>query len=134
MKYVDEILNHPYCHYISEKNKKLYTNLHEKHNYYPTSEELQIDDCLAKVFSSPADIHETHFASLVDWIIEIVELIGNNTKEVNDPLLKESVFRMFTLLNRVSSLIKSNDLVVDLVTLKGVIDQFYSIYNHSFPW
>ena len=124
LKYVDEILNHPYCHYISEKNKELYSNLHKKHNYYPTSEELQIDDCLAKVFSSPANIHETHFASLVDWIIEIVELIGNNTKEANDPLLKESVFRMFTLLNRVSSLIKSNDLVVDLVTLKGVIDQF----------
>ena len=65
----------------------------------------------------------------VDTILAAVRAIATSRKErdrqatEDDPLTDESLYRAYTLLNRVSELIGSGDLTVDRITLQRLISQ-----------
>ena len=59
-------------------------------------------------------------------------MIGTQAKELNDPLFHESLYRTYTLLNRLQELITSGDLEVDTITLERLIQQL--IQTTSIPF
>jgi hypothetical protein len=62
-------------------------------------------------------------ASLTTHLLTLLRQIGRQSKDSADPLFQESVFRAFTLVNRIDGLIASGDLLVTSQTLQRLICQ-----------
>ncbi|MBL6518097.1 PD-(D/E)XK nuclease family protein [Leyella stercorea] len=75
-------------------------------------------------------------AALLHHIATLVKQVGIATKQDGDALTQESVFRMFTILNRLAALADSGDLLVDNTTLRRLVSQLVgaaSIPFHGEP-
>lgn len=58
------------------------------------------------------------------WLLDILKIIAHGCgNEDKDPLMHESLFRMYTLCNRLNELVCSGDLEADIVTLQKLIVQ-----------
>ena len=70
-------------------------------------------------------------APLVEWMCDILTAIAHNSSD-DTPLFQEAVFKAYTLLNRLLTLIKSGDLLVNVATLQRLISQI--IQSTSIPF
>ena len=70
--------------------------------------------------------------SILHHIATLVKQVGIATKQEGDALTQESVFRMFTILNRLAALADSGDLLVDNTTLRRLVSQLVS--SSSIPF
>jgi hypothetical protein len=68
-----------------------------------------------------AATHLTDGASLLHWLLNIISHVAQ--KNSTSPLASESLFRMYTLLNRMSGLTDSGVLTVDVPTLQRLVTQ-----------
>ena len=123
LHYVRAVLNHPYLRYLSSATQQLNERLQAHGNYFPEAAQLAIDEGLAEVFTPLDDMRETHYASLLLWMLNLLKHIGRNARHEADPLLQESVFKLYTLLNRLCNLIQTGDLTIDITTLQQLIAQ-----------
>ncbi|MCD8202280.1 MAG: PD-(D/E)XK nuclease family protein [Prevotella sp.] len=65
--------------------------------------------------------------ALTQWLLDILRIIALNTADMEqDLLLREPLFKMYTLFNNLSKLIKSEDLVVDRSTFQKLVLQMIS--------
>ena len=62
----------------------------------------------------------------------MLKTVGKSTQEADDHLMKEAIYRMYTLFNRLHELIVSGDLSVDLITLLRLITQL--VQSTSIPF
>ena len=129
-------LRHPYTRYISQNYSKLLSALDEQKQFYPTRQFLSMDgdEGLSLLFK---DLGETateneYNLRLIQYLLDILKTIGVNSKEQDDPLFQESLFRTYTLLNRLQELIRTGDLAVDCITLERLIQQL--IQSTSIPF
>ena len=129
-------LRHPYTRYISQNYSKLLSALDEQKQFYPTRQFLSMegDEGLSLLFK---DLGETateneYNLRLIQYLLEILKTIGVNSKEQDDPLFQESLFRTYTLLNRLQELIQTGDLAVDCITLERLMQQL--IQSTSIPF
>lgn len=128
LHYVNQVLSHPYSRYISGKCSDLLRTLKSQKTYYPKEKQLAMDENLRCLFR----LHSDNL-SLMQWLLDVVRIIADNVEDDNsNPLLQESLFRMFTLCNRIKELIKSGDLDVDTITLQKLILQL--INSTSIPF
>lgn len=75
----------------------------------------------------------TEIQPLLHWLINITQTIATSKSPIIDsPLDTESLFRMYTLLNRLSRLVDSGILMVDVITLQRLIGQL--ITSTSIPF
>lgn len=136
LHYVLMALRHPYTRYISQNYSKLLSALDEQKQFYPTRQFLSMDgdEGLSLIFK---DLGETateneYNLRLIQYLLEILKTIGVNSKEQDDPLFQESLFRTYTLLNRLQELIQTGDLAVDCITLERLMQQL--IQSTSIPF
>lgn len=136
LHYVLMALRHPYTRYISQNYSKLLSALDEQKQFYPTRQFLSMDgdEGLSLLFK---DLGETateneYNLKLIQYLLEILKTIGVNSKEQDDPLFQESLFRTYTLLNRLQELIQTGDLAVDCITLERLMQQL--IQSTSIPF
>ena len=83
-----------------------------------------------------SQVHQEESAALLQHIATLVKQVGIATKQEGDALTQESVFRMFTILNRLAALADSGDLLVDNTTLRRLVSQLVgaaSIPFHGEP-
>ncbi|WP_315578661.1 PD-(D/E)XK nuclease family protein [Hoylesella oralis] len=132
LRNVSAVLRHPYAVFVSENCVDLLKNLQENRRYYPSIRELATDDNLAFLFKDISRLDGDRNLQLANWMIELLRRIGIRAKEDYDPLFKESLFRMYTLLNRLAGLIENGDLTVDGVTFQRLISQL--IQSTSIPF
>ena len=138
--YSNRVLLHPYTRYISEKAKDVYDYIKNNHIKYAdrnllnangTDEQLDILFAQAK----PLAANEPD-ANANKWLLQqigsIVKLIGRKGHADNDALFQESVFRMYTIVNRLCTLAESGDLEVDINTLRRLLRQL--IITTSIPF
>ena len=71
-------------------------------------------------------------STILHHIATLIKQVGIATKPEGDPLTQESVFRMFTILNRLATLADSGDLLVDNTTLRRLVSQLVS--SSSIPF
>ena len=136
LHYVLMALRHPYTRYISQKYSKLLSALDEQKQFYPTRQFLSMDgdeglSLLFKDLGETASENEYNLR-LIQYLLDILKTIGVNSKEQDDPLFQESLFRTYTLLNRLQELIQTGDLVVDSITLERLMQQL--IQSTSIPF
>lgn len=121
LHYINPLLRHPYSQFISENAVELLATLNEKKMFYAESNALCKDDGLKLLFEEQG--HKTDNIQIINRMKSLVKLIAINGKDNKDQLFQESLFRMYTLLNRLSELIASGDLDIDKLTLQRFVNQ-----------
>ena len=112
--YLKKLMAHPYAHHLQEVQLK---GVHSKGVHL-------------------SQVHQEGSAALLQHIATLVKQVGIATKQEGDALTQESVFRMFTILNRLAALADSGDLLVDNTTLRRLVSQLVgaaSIPFHGEP-
>ena len=80
-----------------------------------------------------AEARHTEIQPLLHWLINITQTIAVSKSPIIDsPLDTESLFRMYTLLNRLCGLVDSGVLKVDIITMQRLIGQL--IMSTSIPF
>ena len=112
--YLKKLMAHPYARHLQEAQLK---EVHSKGVHL-------------------SQVHQEGSAALLQHIATLVKQVGIATKQEGDALTQESVFRMFTILNRLAALADSGDLLVDNTTLRRLVSQLVgaaSIPFHGEP-
>ena len=173
LQYINKVLRHPYAQYISPRHQELYKTLNDGHVYYPSHEQLCLDEGLSLLFRwnpSPTSPRgrdrslrpsegERPALTMCEWLTRVLETVAGNRQQTtdnrqqttdngqqtvvsgstadksqapNDPLFDETLFRAYTLLNRLYGLMKDGDLDIDLNTLNRLLTQL--IQTTSVPF
>jgi CRISPR/Cas system-associated exonuclease Cas4 (RecB family) len=135
LRHVNHVLRHPYAHYVSSECNNLHKELNTQKIYYPDADLLSKDEGLQLLFSMEHGSVEQFNSTLLLWLMSVIRHIAKNisTEEVEpSPLTQESLFRMYTLLNRLSDLVESGSLKVDIITLQRLITQIVSATSIPF--
>ena len=115
--YLKKLMAHPYARHLQEVHLKEMNDVHLKGVHL-------------------SQVHQEGSAALLQHIATLVKQVGIATKQDGDALTQESVFRMFTILNRLAALADSGDLLVDNTTLRRLVSQLVgaaSIPFHGEP-
>lgn len=120
LHYVKRVLVHPYATHISKECPKLLAMLSEQRIYRPTVSLLSVDEGTTRLFNIPPDNE-----GAMQWLMDLLRMaaINTNDDESKDPLFKESMFRMYTLCNRLRELIANGELDIDMITLQRLMMQ-----------
>ncbi|MGM9728885.1 MAG: PD-(D/E)XK nuclease family protein [Prevotella sp.] len=121
--YMKKLMAHPYARHLQEVHLKEMNEVHLKGVH------------LSQVHQEK-EMHQEGIAALLHHIATLVKQVGIATKQEGDALTQESVFRMFTILNRLAALADSGDLLVDNTTLRRLVSQLVgaaSIPFHGEP-
>ena len=131
---VNSVLNHPYMRYISPDYRQLYNRLNvDSKVYYPDASQLVTDAGTALLFANLTEEDGPSLtAKLSRWLMKTIEFIAKNAGKDDDPFFQESVFRTYTLLNRLTTLAESGDLDVDVITFQRLLNQL--IKSTSIPF
>ena len=120
---VSKALQHPYMRFLSDQCTDLISRLQQYKCYYPTRKQLSADSGLELLFADIESHGEDYNLSTARWILSLLKLIGHNALAEKDALRQESIFRMYMVINRLSSLIEAGDLKVDRITFERLITQ-----------
>lgn len=110
LKFITPVLRHPYAKYLSDDCALLMEELSSHKHYYPDRELLTqgYDDAMAELF---VDLQpENGTLPLLSWVSSLLKRVGIGSREDGNPLLHESIFRMYTLINRLDDImVLAND-------------------------
>ena len=120
------ILKHAFVQMMTPEAAKLNNWLTENNRFSPTLEELHRDEVLKLLFT-PIDGCE----QLADYLLNVFALIARKyaEKKVNeeqDDLYSESLFRAYTLVNRLKGLIHTEELVLRMTTFNRLLQRMLS--------
>ena len=127
--YLKKLMAHPYARHLQEVHLK---GVHLKGVHL--SQVHQPNSTSAQPTTQYSTFNTQH--SILHHIATLVKQVGIATKQEGDALTQESVFRMFTILNRLAALADSGDLLVDNTTLRRLVSQLVgaaSIPFHGEP-
>ena len=128
-KFVTSILRHPYAVHISSLASSLCKKLVAEHRYFPSREELSLDEGLKLLFKDLSEDHTTgksYNATRIvhQWILDIVRHVAITMQETEQtPIDQESLYRTYVLLNRLQALMNQGDLTIDIVTYQRLLRQ-----------
>ena len=133
--YLKKLMAHPYAHHLQEVHLKgvhlsqvhQEEQVHQPNSKFDNSSSAQPTIQNSKLKTQNSILH--HIATLI-------KQVGIATKQEGDALTQESVFRMYTILNRLATLADSGDLLVDNTTLRRLVSQLVgaaSIPFHGEP-
>ena len=118
--YLKKLMAHPYAHHL--KGVHL-SQVHQEEVHQPNSPSHHL------TISTP---HHLTTSTILHHIATLIKQVGIATKPEGDPLTQESVFRMYTILNRLATLADSGDLLVDNTTLRRLVSQLVSTSSIPF--
>ena len=128
---VSKVLRHPYAPDISPNAQALAKSLNDRKDYYPNRTDIATDEGLQLLFRNFKE-GEPFLLQLSQYLLDVLKLVGQNAKNTPDPLKEESIFRMYTLINRVHDLQENGDLNVNVITYRRLITQL--IQTTSIPF
>ena len=152
--YLKKLMAHPYARHLQEMHLKEMNDVHLKgvhskgvhlsqvhqeevhqEGIHQKEEQQTIGDNSGCMGMAGMPYPPTS-AALLQHIASLIKQVGIATKQEGDALTQESVFRMFTILNRLAALADSGDLLVDNTTLRRLVSQLVgaaSIPFHGEP-
>ena len=130
--YLKKLMAHPYAHHLQEEHLKgvHLSQVHQEEVHQPNSTLDNSTSAQPTIQNSPSQHLTT--STILTHIASLIKQVGIATKHEGDALTQESVFRMFTILNRLAALADSGDLVVDNTTLRRLVSQLVS--SSSIPF
>lgn len=146
---VNVALRHPYVRYMSDHIETVFTEINEKHRrFYLSRQDLSFvpvcdengkvkgteqDEGLSLLFRDiEAPTQKETVMKLCNWLADVLQWTGRHAGQEQDALLQESVFRMYTLVNRLSGLMVSGDLEIDVRTFQRLLAQL--VRSTSIPF
>ena len=114
--YLKKLMAHPYARHLQEVHLK----------------EVHLKGVHLSQVHQEEEVHQEGIAALLHHIATLIKQVGIATKHEGDPLTQESVFRMYTILNRLATLADSGDLLVDNTTLRRLVSQLVSTSSIPF--
>ena len=142
--YLKKLMAHPYARHLQEVHLKEMNDVYLKgvhlkgvhlSQVHQKEEQQTIGDNSGCMGMAGMPYPPTS-AALLHHIASLIKQVGIATKQEGDALTQESVFRMFTILNRLAALADSGDLLVDNTTLRRLVSQLVgaaSIPFHGEP-
>lgn len=137
LSFVNQVLRHPYAKYLSEEVPELYEELNAHKTFFPTAGQLTEGRCteLVRLFGTQ-DLKEAGSkelnVTLLQWVADILQSVGIGSRDVKDPLMHESVFRMFTVINRLKELFSQMDVETTPVLLQRLLSQLINATSVPF--
>ncbi len=129
LHHLNAVLRHSYTTFVSDEASNLTRSLNDQKIYYPTHEQLIVDEGTALLFRPIDDMFFN--SELLRWLCDVLQRTARQAV-TTDPLFQESVFRAYTLINRLLALIDAGDLNVDVITLQRLIGQL--LISTSIPF
>ena len=127
------ILKHPYTRQLSSKAEPLERELTRTNRFYPLPTELKQDDFLSLLFTPRSGIRE-----LCLYITELLKEVSilyrqeSGQEDIFNQLYRESLFKSFTMVNRLLNLIENDELQVRIDTLKRLLNRILAAANIPF--
>lgn len=121
---VQTVLRHPYTRKLSSYAEEVERQLTTDNRFYPLPSELAKDAFLEQLFTP-----QTGVAALCDYITGLLREVTTlyrqkeNEEDIFNQLYRESLFKGYTLVNRLSSLIANGELDVRTVTFKRLLQR-----------
>ena len=130
---VQAILKHPYTRQLSSKAEPLERELTRTNRFYPLPTELKQDDFLSLLFTPRSGIRE--LCLYITELLKEVSILYRQESEQEDifnQLYRESLFKSFTMVNRLLNLIENDELQVRIDTLKRLLNRILAAANIPF--
>lgn len=132
---VQTVLKHPYTQSISIRAGLLEEELAKNNRFYPFPSELQKDGFLGKLFTPQPTI-----AMLCSQIAEILQDVATGYRKENKKddgdvyaqLYREALFKCYTIINRMLSLIETGELAIQTETFKRLVNNLLATTNIPF--
>jgi CRISPR/Cas system-associated exonuclease Cas4 (RecB family) len=130
---VQTVLKHPYTRSLSPNTESLERELTSKNRFYPHPSELKKDDFLSILFT-PCDSMTGLCRYITGLLKEVTALYRSdeNAADVFGQLYRESLFKSYTTVNRMLSLMESGALTLNVETLKRLIHKMLSATHIPF--
>lgn len=127
------VLKQPYTRQLSPSAPALELSLTRNNRFYPLPSELKQDAFLEKVFT-PQNGIQALCTYLIDMIQEVAVLYRHedDSSDLYNQLYRESLFKGYTLINRLLSLIEDGVLTLRLDTLKRLLNRLLVSANIPF--
>lgn len=138
-RHVSAVLKHPYVRLLSAEAEGLERRLRERYRFFPLPEELHADEVLATLFPAGAPDDGGALCSRLQGVITLVASLFRDTERsetTEGQLAQEAIFKAYTLVNRIESLIRSGLLTLSLETLSRLMGRLMgslSIPFHGEP-
>lgn len=130
LRAVNAILRHPLAKYISEKSSELHDRLNSEIVYYPTHADLAIDENLKILFTPLQNLKDcVELNSRMLWAIKTIA----NRIPAKDDFLREAIYRMYSVLNRLHNLNPSEWTISLYINLVQQIVRTTTIPFHGEP-
>ena len=136
------LLKHPYTRLISKESEQIIQELTNKNRFFPLPSELTKDDEQLDLLFKPLIAKEKEVCKRLNEVIQVIaEKFRDETAEKelqlsgNEPsmqLYKESLFKIYTTINRFSSLIENGTLKLKAATLRKLIIRVLSAIHIPF--
>ena len=128
--YLKKLMAHPYARHLQEVHLSPlgFCRLPEQEVHQPNSTLDNSTSAQPTIQNSKLKTQN----SILHHIATLIKQVGIATKPEGDPLTQESVFRMYTILNRLATLADSGDLLVDNTTLRRLVSQLVSTSSIPF--
>lgn len=128
------VLKHPYTRMLSANAKDLERSILETNKFYPLPSELRKDEILDIIFSPCSNLF-----SLCQYLKELISVAASlyrekdgSSDDVFNQLYRESLFKSYTSINRISNLIENGKLDVRVDTFRKLINKILSSLNIPF--
>lgn len=130
------VLKHPYVRQLSAEAEKLERRLTKDNRFYPLPSELKVDAFLEQVFT-PQNGQKALCTWLTERIKDVSVLYRNEPeeegKDIFGQLYRESLFKSYTLVNRLLNLLETGELEgVRTGTLKRLMNRLLTAANIPF--
>ncbi len=130
------VLKHPYVRQLSAEAEKLERRLTKDNRFYPLPSELKADAFLEQVFT-PQNGQKALCTWLTERIKDVSVLYRNEPeeegKDIFGQLYRESLFKSYTLVNRLLNLLETGELKgVRTGTLKRLMNRLLTAANIPF--
>lgn len=135
-RHVLSVLRHPYVRRLTSEADALEKNMVDNNKFFPLASELQCGDTLQQLFPTDGVSNCTNYLNQLTNIITLVSSLFRHEEESqsmpDEELGKESLFKCYTLTTRLTSLVESGHLTVNLTTMNRLLKRLLS--GQSIPF
>ncbi len=132
---VQTVLRHPYTLRMSEKAVQIEKELAQRNRFYPLPSELKQDEFLEQVFTPVAGIAGLcrYLSGMLRQVASLYRRQEEEGTDFSGQLYRESLFKSYTLVNRLGSLVESGDLAgLKTDTFRRLLERLLTAANIPF--
>ena len=130
---VQSVLKHPYTRQLSTSAEGLEKQLTRDNRFFPLPSELKQDTFLEQIFTP-----KTGLSALCQYLTEMLREVAvlyrkeQETDDIFNQLYRESLFKSYTLINRLLNLIDNGELNIQIDTLRRLLCRLLATSNIPF--